>query len=76
MAGKRKNDDSRNQLMHSYIEFIKLVQPTMLFFENVQGFTVGFKDHKDKPPDPANKSMYFMISLSVIKIYYYNFITN
>mgnify|MGYP001687664826 FL=1 len=48
MAGKRKNDDMRNQLMHSYIEFIKLVKPTMLFFENVQGFTVGFKDHKDK----------------------------
>ena len=48
MAGKRKNDDIRNQLMHSYIEFIKLVQPTMLFFENVQGFTIGFKDHKDK----------------------------
>ena len=48
MAGKRKNDDIRNQLMHSYIEFIKLVKPTMLFFENVQGFTVGFKDHKDK----------------------------
>ena len=48
MAGKRKNDDIRNQLMHSYIEFIKLVQPTMLFFENVQGFTIEFKDHKDK----------------------------
>ena len=48
MAGKRKNDDIRNQLMHSYIEFIKLVKPTMLFFENVQGFTVEFKDHKDK----------------------------
>ena len=48
MAGKRKNDDIRNQLMHSYIEFIRLVKPTMLFFENVQGFTVEFKDHKDK----------------------------
>lgn len=48
MAGKRKNDDIRNQLMHSYIEVIKLVQPSMLFFENVQGFTVDFKDHKDK----------------------------
>ena len=48
MAGKRKNNDIRNQLMHSYIEFIKLVQPTMLFFENVQGFTIEFKDHKDK----------------------------
>lgn len=48
MAGKRENDDIRNQLMHSYIEIIKLVQPTMLFFENVQGFTVDFKDQEDK----------------------------
>lgn len=43
MAGKRQNDDVRNQLMHSYIEIVSLVQPTFLFFENVQGFTVDFK---------------------------------
>ena len=43
MAGKRQNDDVRNQLMHSYIEIVSLVQPKFLFFENVQGFTVDFK---------------------------------
>lgn len=43
MAGKRQNDDVRNLLMHSYIEIVSLVQPTFLFFENVQGFTVDFK---------------------------------
>ncbi|MGT2949985.1 DNA (cytosine-5-)-methyltransferase [Streptococcus cuniculi] len=43
MAGKRENSDARNQLMHSYIEMIQLIQPRMLFFENVQGFTVDFK---------------------------------
>lgn len=43
MAGKRQNDDVRNQLMHSYIEIVSLVQPKFLFFENVQGFTVNFK---------------------------------
>ena len=43
MAGKRQNDDVRNQLMHSYIEIVRLVQPKFLFFENVQGFTVDFK---------------------------------
>lgn len=43
MAGKRQNDDLRNQLMHSYIEIVRLVQPKFLFFENVQGFTVDFK---------------------------------
>lgn len=43
MAGKRQNDDVRNQLMHSYIEIARPVQPKFLFFENVQGFTVDFK---------------------------------
>ncbi|HFI0353505.1 TPA: DNA cytosine methyltransferase [Streptococcus suis] len=43
MAGKRQNDDTRNKLMYSYVHFVKLVQPQMLFFENVQGFAVDFK---------------------------------
>lgn len=47
LAGLRKTDDLRNQLMHSYIEFIRLVQPQMLFFENVHGFTIGFKNSGD-----------------------------
>lgn len=47
LAGQRKNDDARNQLMNSYIEFIKLVKPEMIFFENVHGFTIGFKNKKD-----------------------------
>ena len=42
MAGKRKGNDIRNRLYNTYIEFVKLVQPRMLFFENVHGFTVGF----------------------------------
>lgn len=47
MAGQRKKNDIRNKLMNSYIEFIQLVQPEMIFFENVHGFTVGFKNKKD-----------------------------
>lgn len=43
MAGKRTGNDKRNQLFHAYISFVELVQPRMLFFENVHGFTVGFK---------------------------------
>ena len=35
MAGKRVKDDVRNQLVFSYIKFIKLVQPKMVLFENV-----------------------------------------
>ncbi|MDC9715275.1 MAG: DNA cytosine methyltransferase [Gammaproteobacteria bacterium] len=43
MAGRRNEKDNRNKLIDSYIEFVKLVQPKTLFFENVKGFTIGFK---------------------------------
>ena len=43
MAGRRKEEDDRNKLIDSYIKFIELVQPKILFFENVRGFTIGFK---------------------------------
>lgn len=43
MAGRRREDDERNKLIDSYIQFIKLVEPEILFFENVKGFTIGFK---------------------------------
>lgn len=43
MAGRRREKDDRNKLIDSYIHFIELVQPEILFFENVKGFTIGFK---------------------------------
>ena len=46
MAGKRVKDDIRNQLVFSYIKFIKLVQPKMVLFENVKGFTYAFNKNK------------------------------
>ncbi|CAN8139506.1 Cytosine-specific methyltransferase [uncultured Thiomicrorhabdus sp.] len=42
MAGRRKHDDLRNQLAHSYLEFVRIVQPKKIFFENVLGFTLDF----------------------------------
>ena len=43
-AGRRNKNDERNKLVNSYIEFIRIVKPKILFFENVKGFTVGFKN--------------------------------
>ncbi len=48
MAGRRKEDDQRNSLIKSYIYFISLVQPKIIFFENVKGFTLGFEKNKVK----------------------------
>jgi DNA (cytosine-5)-methyltransferase 1 len=42
MAGKRTGNDVRNRLYNSYIKFVEIIEPEMLFFENVHGFTVGF----------------------------------
>ncbi len=43
MAGRRKEGDKRNNLFEAYIHFIELIKPKALIFENVKGFTVGFK---------------------------------
>lgn len=48
MAGKRVEEDIRNQLVFSYIKFIELVQPRMILFENVKGFTYAFDKKKSK----------------------------
>jgi DNA (cytosine-5)-methyltransferase 1 len=47
-AGRRVEGDSRNQLIKSYIKFIRLVQPKVIFFENVKGFTQKFDKNKNK----------------------------
>lgn len=46
MAGKRNANDQRNRLVESYIQFIKLVSPQVVIFENVRGFTVNFDNKK------------------------------
>jgi DNA (cytosine-5)-methyltransferase 1 len=47
-AGRRKENDERNNLVKSYIKFIKLVKPSIIFFENVKGFTQEFKKNKER----------------------------
>ena len=48
MAGSRKPDDLRNKLSKKYLKFIRIVKPKVVLFENVHGFTVGFKNDKKK----------------------------
>jgi len=51
LAGKREENDERNLLVNSYVEFIELVRPKLLFFENVRGFAAPFgeADNKGQP---------------------------
>lgn len=48
MAGRRNENDKRNNLVESYIKFIELVKPKIIFFENVKGFTLEFKKNGEK----------------------------
>ena len=50
MAGQRDAKDKRNQLVNSYVKFVELVRPEYIFFENVHGFTIAFKDKKNEAP--------------------------
>jgi len=54
LAGRRDEHDERNKLVDSYIEFISLVKPRILFFENVKGFTFSFKKKKSKAEAYSN----------------------
>ncbi|WP_395753702.1 DNA cytosine methyltransferase [Prosthecobacter sp.] len=42
-AGMRREGDERNNLVHSYLSLVELVQPRAILFENVRGFTMKFK---------------------------------
>lgn len=48
IAGRRNEKDERNTLINSYIKFVSLVKPKLIFFENVKGFTMEFKNNKQK----------------------------
>lgn len=47
-AGKRNEGDKRNKMVDSYIKFIDIVRPKVLFFENVRGFTMKFSGENSK----------------------------
>lgn len=55
MAGKRIESDFRNQLCHSYLKFVEIVKPKMIFFENVRGFTHAFKTSDESEALPYSK---------------------
>lgn len=48
IAGQRNEKDERNKLINSYIEFVSLVKPKLIFFENVKGFTMEFRNNEQK----------------------------
>lgn len=54
-AGKREEHDVRNTLVKSYIDFVELVKPRMLLFENVRAFSVGFKSQAKKRGKPYSE---------------------
>lgn len=54
VAGKRVEDDVRNGLVKSYLEFVSLVKPKIIFFENVKGFAQKFDKNRSKGMIYAN----------------------
>lgn len=42
-AGRRREDDPRNQLFAAYVDFVRTVRPRALLIENVRGFTSDFR---------------------------------
>ena len=64
MAGKRVENDIRNQLVFSYIDFIDKVRPRLILFENVKGFTYVF--NKNENPNAVPYSQIVIEKLSAL----------
>ncbi len=58
LVGQRRESDKRNTLIHAYLDFIEVVQPRAVMFENVRGFTVKFNGTENQ-----NKTAYSEILL-------------
>lgn len=54
-AGKRDEKDERNKLANSYLEFVNIVKPGIILFENVKGFRSGFKNKSGKRGQPYSR---------------------
>ena len=63
MAGQRNAKDIRNKLVNSYVKFVELVRPEYIFFENVHGFTIAFKDEKNDNKKGIPASLYIIKKL-------------
>lgn len=46
LAGRRDQNDPRNQLFRHYVEVVRLIQPPFLLLENVRGISVEFGKKK------------------------------
>lgn len=54
-AGRRDEHDERNKLADFYLEFVRIVKPKILLFENVRAFGVGFKKASNKRGKPYSE---------------------
>lgn len=63
MAGQRNAKDKRNKLVNSYVKFVEIVKPEYIFFENVHGFTIAFKDEKNDNKKGIPASLYIIKKL-------------
>ena len=44
LAGLRRAADPRNNLIYDYLTMVRLIRPAWLVLENVEGFTIGFRE--------------------------------
>lgn len=55
IAGQRRASDKRNDLIYSYLEFVDIIRPKIVLFENVRGFTIKFSDSKKHKETAASE---------------------
>lgn len=57
MAGRRNRNDWRNHLWKEYVNFIKIVQPRLIFMESVKGFSHRYTGKNGRKLKPFSNSL-------------------
>ena len=55
MAGEHRASDNRNKLILSYLEFVEIIRPKVIMFENVRGFTFTYSNSKNHTRIPYSE---------------------
>jgi DNA (cytosine-5)-methyltransferase 1 len=78
MAGRRKVDDERNDLINDYLSFVKLLKPKLILVENVRSFASPFtKTERGEKGKPVIKDQFNadeLLRQSIVELGYVPFV--
>lgn len=66
IVGKKKNEDSRNQLFFQYLRFVEVLRPTAILLENVRGLLTRDNGYAKKRIEELLSAMGYVVANAIL----------